>query len=153
MFALFVSACGRSQKPQDAIIEPVQNNEFTQSTEVGGANGDTKPFEGRAYQTEDGRSSLRLISNEEADFHMNGQTFSCRYSNQDNGLRVIATDNGSQKVVYFQYIHRGIQSNDGIVYLDSANFAEVQQQKELERQAKRRDEEPSYVYRAPFDNF
>lgn len=98
---------------------------------------EARPFNGEAYRTQDGRSAITLISPVELEYRLkDGTILLCKYSKQDDGLRVVATALGTQQVLYFRRVSNGLLSNDGVLYLSPAGLAEVQRQEEQARLAR-----------------
>jgi hypothetical protein len=99
---------------------------------------EAQPFNGQSYRTQDGRSAITLISSDELEYRVpDGRTLLCKYTNQQNALRVIVTALGTQEVLYFRRVPNGLVSNDGILYLNPSALAEVQRQAELAIRAQR----------------
>lgn len=93
------------------------------------------PFNGESYRTPNGRSAITLVSSDELEYRVaDGTTYLCKYSAQQDALRVILTVMGTQQVLYFRRVHNGLVSNDGTQYLNSAGLAELDHEKELARQ-------------------
>lgn len=91
-------------------------------------------FNGEIYRTRNGNSTINLISRDELEYTTNGTTLLCKYSEQNDALRVITTMLGTQQVLYFRRVKGGLQSNDGVLYLNAAGLGELRRQEELERQ-------------------
>lgn len=99
---------------------------------------EAKPFEGQVYRTHDNSSSINLISPEELEFRSKGTIFLCKYSKQQDGMRVILNANGSQQVLYFRSFADGLRTDDGAVFLSSNSYNLVQKTKE---ETRRREEQ------------
>jgi hypothetical protein len=92
-----------------------------------GSRVEAKPFNGQSYRTQDGRSAITLISSEELEYRVSdGTTLLCKYTSQQDAIRVIMTALGTQQVLYFRRVPNGLISNDGIVYMSSSALLEVQ---------------------------
>jgi len=121
---LLFSACNRA--PKTTVTTDTAGNSRVEA----------KPFNAESYRTRDGRSAITLISLEELEYRVNdGTTLLCKYSSQQDTIRVILTALGTQQVLYFRRVPNGLMSNDGVLYLSPSGFAEVQQQEERARRA------------------
>jgi hypothetical protein len=97
---------------------------------------EAQPLNGQSYRTRDGRLAITLISSEELEYRVrDGTTLLCKYSSQQDALRVIMTAFGTQQVLYFRRVPNGLLSNDGILYLSPSGLAEIQRQEELAMRA------------------
>jgi len=108
----------------------------TQTTTDGGGKShvEAKPFKGESFRTADGSSVITPISPEEAEFRLsNGTTLLCKYTEQEDALRVVASVNGTQQVIYFKRVPNGL-SNEGMTYLNATAYAEEQQKQKVARE-------------------
>ena len=115
------------------FLFPACNGEPKIASDAAGGALEAMAFNGEIYRTRNGYSTINLISRDELEYTTNGTTLLCKYSEQNDALRVIATMLGTQQVLYFRRVPGGLQSNDGILYLSRAGLAELQRQQELER--------------------
>lgn len=89
---------------------------------------------GQSYRTRDGRSAITFVSSQELEYRVHdGTIFLCKYSKQQDGIRVILTVLGTQQVLYFRRAPNGFTSKDGTVYLSPSAFAEAQREEESSR--------------------
>ena len=78
---------------------------------------EAKPFKGEVYRSSDGRSTLTLTSNEECELRQDSDIILCKYTRENDALRVIVTAMGTTHVVYYRFINQGVQDNDGAILL------------------------------------
>jgi hypothetical protein len=88
-------------------------------------------FNGQAFRSRNGNSAIVLVSREELEYTTGGTTFLCKYSEQGDGLRVIFTALGTQQVLYFRRVPGGLQSNDGVLFLNKAGLQEAERLDQL----------------------
>jgi hypothetical protein len=70
-----------------------------------------------------------MISSEELEYRVrDGTTLLCKYSIQQDALRVIMTALGTQEVLYFRRVPNGLVSNDGILYLSPSALRAMKEQ-------------------------
>lgn len=121
---LLFSACDRA--PKSTTTTDAATNSRVEA----------QPFNGQSYRTQDGRSAITLISSDELEYRVrDGRTLLCKYTSQQDALRVIVTALGTQEVLYFRRVPNGLVSNDGILYLNPSGLAEAQRQAELAMRA------------------
>jgi len=115
---------------------------------------EAEPFRGQVYRSLDGDVILTLISRDELELRENGPTFLCKYTKQNDALRVIVTALGTTQVLYFRFVDEGLRANDGTVLytpakLDAAKqaiLAEKKRKQEAELAVQRREEEERRRY-------
>jgi hypothetical protein len=78
---------------------------------------------------------LTLISKDECELNEHGTIFLCKYTKQNDNLRVVTTALGTSQVLYYRFTNQGLQDNDGNVLLSPEVFSEFQRQAELARLA------------------
>jgi hypothetical protein len=87
---------------------------------------EAQPFNGQSYRTQDGQSAITLISHEELEYRVSdGTTLLCKYTSQQDAIRVIVTALGTQQVLYFRRVPNGLESNEGLLYLSPSALEEV----------------------------
>jgi hypothetical protein len=122
--ALIVGGCGKQSNA---------NNNTSQSPPPVQA----EPFHGQVYKSIDGRNALTLTSKDECDLTKDGTTLPCKYVKQADAVRVIATIMGTPQVLYFRFVDKGLQANDGQILLAPQQYADavaILQQQEKARQ-------------------
>jgi type II secretory pathway pseudopilin PulG len=100
------------------------------------------------YRTRDGRSWIRLVSSNELEYRHEGTTFLCKYSVQDESLRVILTVLGTQQVLYFKRTPEGYASEQGESYMTPAAIADLQRREQAAREAQQRAQQAQAARRA-----
>jgi hypothetical protein len=140
--AFLTGACNKSP------TSPTTNNSDSQPSP---APIQAEPFHGQVYKSLDGRNVLTLTSKEECELMQEGTTLLCKYTKQNDAVRVIATVMGTPQVIYYRFTDQGIQDNNGNVLLSPERYTaaieqlqrqkqeELQRQQEIER--KRREAE------------
>jgi hypothetical protein len=99
-----------------------------------------QPFHGQIFKSAHRNITLNLISKEECELTENGTTFLCKYTKQNDTLRIVATALGTTQVLYYRITPEGVQDNDGNVLLAPEPYAiaqrlETAKQEEEQRQA------------------
>lgn len=97
-----------------------------------------KPFKGEIYSTLDGRVVLTMTSATELEITQGGVNLICKYTIQDNTVRVVVTSMGGSQAVYYRVIAEGLQDSNGRVYYNPARLKAERQQVQL---LKKRQEE------------
>ena len=98
---------------------------------------------GETYRTEGGDQWIKLvssgwISSGELEYHTEGSTFLCKYSSQQDSLRVVMTVHGTQQVLYFRRTPTGLLSERGLNFYSEAALADLQRQRQREYQARQK---------------
>lgn len=87
-----------------------------------------KPFEGQIFRTADDRQVMTLVSQDELEMRggdAGADNLICKYTRQDDTLRVVKTMLGTTLAVYYKITPDGLQANDGTVLFNSAKFLYV----------------------------
>lgn len=92
-------------------------------------------FHGQVYKSFDQRKVLTLISKDECELNEHGTILLCKYTKQNDNLRVVTTALGTSQVLYYRFTNQGLQDNDGNVLFSPEGLLEAQRQAELARQA------------------
>jgi hypothetical protein len=98
-----------------------------------------QPFHGQIYKALDGKIVLTLISKDECELSEGEKTLLCKYTKQDEKLRIVITALGTTQVVYYRITSQGLQDNEGRVLLAPGPYAEAITHLEEERR-KRQNE-------------
>src|SRR5207302_808744 len=61
----------------------------------------------------------------ELEINQNGTNLICKYSRQDDQLRVVANIMGTTQALYYRVIDSGLQDKDGLIFYDPAHFQAV----------------------------
>ena len=95
---------------------------------------EAKPFHGEVYRTFDGGKTLTLISRDECEVKKGGTTFLCKYTKQDDALRVVMAVMGTNQVVYYKLVPEGLKEENGSILLtDSLYQMERKRQEDAAR--------------------
>lgn len=86
-----------------------------------------KPFKGQVYRSLDDRLVITLVSPEELELQTNGTNLICKYTTQDDSLRVVANIMGTTQALYYRITDGGLQGNDGSVLYTPSRLEEVRQ--------------------------
>lgn len=84
-----------------------------------------KPFEGQIFRTADDRQAITLISQDELEMRggdAGPDNLICKYTRQDDTLRVVKTMLGTTLAVYYKITPEGLKANDGTVLFNPAKF-------------------------------
>ena len=84
-----------------------------------------KPFEGQIFRTADDRQAITLVSRDELEMRggdAGPDNLICKYTRQDDTLRVVKTMLGTTLAVYYKITPDGLQANDGTVLFNPAKF-------------------------------
>jgi len=84
-----------------------------------------KPFEGQVFRTADDRQAITLISKDELEMRggdAGPDNLICKYTRQDDTLRVVQTMLGTTLAVYYKITPQGLQAKDGTVLFNPANI-------------------------------
>jgi hypothetical protein len=103
-----------------------------------------EPFHGQVYKSLNGRTVLTLVSRDECEIAEGGTTLLCKYTKQDDKLRIVTTALGTSQVLYFRFTDQGLDDNKGNVLLSPDKYAaalEVVRQQQEAALAKQREEE------------
>jgi len=112
---------------------------------------DAKAFRGEVYRSFNGNIAITLVSRDELELRDgNGPTILCKYTKQQNALRVVANAFGTTQVMYFQFTDRGVQTDDGEILLSRQHYEEALNQERLRQEqrqieAQRREKEEARV--------
>lgn len=90
-------------------------------------------FHGQVYKSFDQRKVLTLISKDECELNEHGTILLCKYTKQNDNLRVVTTALGTSQVLYYRFTNQGLQDNDGNVLFSPEGLLEAQRQVELAR--------------------
>jgi hypothetical protein len=136
--ALLATSCNKS--PNSATV-----GKDGQSASV-----QAEAFERRVYRSLDGLSVLTLISRDECQLSEGGTALLCRYSKEDDKLRVVTVALSTSKEINFRFISEGLQDDNGNVLFSPERYASAieqhrRQEEEQERQwlEKQRQEQHS----------
>jgi hypothetical protein len=88
-------------------------------------------FHGQVYKSFDQRKVLTLISKDECELSEQGTILLCKYTKQDDKLRVVTTTLGTSQVLYYRVTNQGLQDNDGNVLFSPEGLLDAQRQVEL----------------------
>jgi len=96
---------------------------------------------GRIFRSADEQSSIKIIGEDELELtrQLDGPHWVCKYSRDNDSLRVVATVQGSPEALYFKVTGEGLQGAGGVILYDSEHFeaaslAAKKAAKERERQ-------------------
>lgn len=92
-------------------------------------------FRGQVYKSFDQRKVLTLISKDECELSEHGTILLCKYTKQNDNLRVVTTALGTSQVLYYRFTNQGLQDNDGHVLFSPEGLLEAQRQAELAMRA------------------
>ncbi len=105
-------------------------------------------FRGQVYKSFNQRKVLTLISKDECELSEHGTILLCKYTKQDDKLRVVTTALGTSQVLYYRFTSQGLQDNDGNVLFSPEGLLEAQRQAELARRAQQEAREAAERQRA-----
>lgn len=95
---------------------------------------EAKPFRGEVYRAADDSKTLTLISPDECEVKQGGKILLCKYTKQDDALRVVMSVTGTNQVVYYKLLPDGLKEENGAVLLTDALYkAERKRQEEAAR--------------------
>jgi hypothetical protein len=130
--AFFLASCGQS--PTTKTV----NSNDSQPTP---APIQAEAFHGQVYKSLNGRTVLTLISKDECELSEQGTILLCKYTKQDDKLRVVTTALGTSQVLYYRFTNQGLQDNNGNVLFSPEVYLELQRQAEIARRAKQEAKE------------
>ncbi|MBI5395709.1 MAG: tetratricopeptide repeat protein [Verrucomicrobia bacterium] len=84
-----------------------------------------KPFQGQVFRTADDSQAITLVSQDELEMRggdVGANNLICKYTRQDDTLRVVQTVMGTTRAVYYKITPYGLEANDGTVLLNPARF-------------------------------
>lgn len=84
-----------------------------------------KPFKGQVYRAIDDRLVITLVSPDELELQTGGANLICKYTIQDDALRVVANIRGAAQALYYRITDEGLLDNDGSVLYTSSRLVEV----------------------------
>ncbi len=93
-----------------------------------------KPFKGEIYRTADDQQIITLVSPDELELRVGGTNLICKYTKQDDTLRVVANIVGTTQALYYRITPQGLQSNDGTILLAPQQHAQMIDAMRLARQ-------------------
>ena len=88
----------------------------------------------QTYRMIGGRSVVAIVSSDELEIRQGGENLVCKYTKQDNKLRVIVNALGTTTAKYFDLTPQGLVDEDGDIFYEPANYDKVMAQIELNRQ-------------------
>ncbi len=88
---------------------------------------EAKPFKGEVYRAINDSEVITLISKDELEWRTKGTTFVCKYSKQDDKLRVVMQAFGSTQARYYRLTDEGLQSDDGAPLYNPVKYATTKQ--------------------------
>ena len=63
------------------------------------------------YQSIDGNHAITIVSSEELELREGSTTLLCKYTKQDEKLRIVETVNGTNQVLYFRFTNQGLEND------------------------------------------
>lgn len=99
--------------------------ETNQEAEQRGKPVQPKPFKGQVYRAIDDRLVITLVSPDELELQTNGANLICKYTIQDDSLRVVANIMGAAQALYYRITNEGLLGNDGSVLYTPSRLEEV----------------------------
>src|SRR5665213_1387291 len=96
-------------------------------------------FHEQLYKSIDGTKVLTLISKDECEITYAGSGFGtllCKYTKQNDKLRVVETALGTTLVLYYRITDQGLRDNEGNVLLSPAGYTDAIARLESQRKAK-----------------
>lgn len=117
--AIGVVSCDKPQeKPSSAVPEAKQGFE-------------AKPFHGEVYRAGDDSKTLTLISRDECEVKQGGKIFLCKYTKQDDALRVVMAVMGTNQVVYYKLVPGGgIKEENGTILFTDSEYKSLKKMQE-----------------------
>ncbi len=109
---------------------------------------EAEAFHGQVYKSLNQRTVMTLISKDECELNDNGTILLCKYTKQNDNLRVVITALGTSQVLYYRFTNQGLQDNNGRVLFSQEGLLEAQRQVELEMRAKQEAQEAADQQRA-----
>lgn len=91
---------------------------------------EAKPFHGEVYRTGDDNKTLTLISTDECEVKQGGKIFLCKYSKQDDALRVVMAISGTTEVVYYKLVPEGLNEENGAILFNDSEYKSVRKRQE-----------------------
>lgn len=117
--SLSLLATGCNKSPNSAI---------TVSKDGQPASLQAEAFERQVYRSLDGGSVLTLISREKCELSEGGTTLECRYSKEDDKLRVVTIALSTSKEINFRFTGEGLQDDNGNVLFSPERYASAIEQ-------------------------
>ena len=92
-----------------------------------------KPTEvkNQTYRMIGGRSVVAIISSDELEIRQAGENLVCKYTKQDNKLRVIVNALGTTTAKYFDLTPQGLVDEDGDIFYEPETFQKITAQIQL----------------------
>lgn len=92
-----------------------------------------KPTEvkNQTYRMIGGRSVVAIVSSDELEIRQGGENLVCKYTKQDNKLRVIVNALGTTTAKYFDLTQEGLVDEGGDIYYEPETFQKITAQIEL----------------------
>jgi hypothetical protein len=136
ILALLTAGCDKS--PTSTATKTTESHASTEASEQGlqKAPPPIQPelFQRQVYKTLNGSLVLTLISKDECESTKGGVTVLAKYTKQDDRLRVVEQDSGTNVVNYFRVTAKGLVDGKGSVLLSAEAYAATIDRLERERQ-------------------
>lgn len=84
-----------------------------------------KPFKGQVYRDIDDSLVITMVSLDELELQTGGANLICKYTTQDDSLRVVANIMGAAQALYYRITDEGLLGNDGSVLYIPSRLEEV----------------------------
>lgn len=81
------------------------------------------PFNGGLYRTVNDNQVITLVSNDELELRTQAGNFLCKYTKQNDKLRVVAQILGTTQVIYYRITDEGLQNDEGIFLYNPVKYA------------------------------
>ena len=83
---------------------------------------EAKPYNREIYRRHDDSKTIILISRDECEVKQGGKTFLCKYTKQDDALRVVMSVMGSTEVVYYKIVPHGLKEENGPILRNEIQY-------------------------------
>ncbi len=117
---LLASACTKNPAPESSL--PIE----------------AKPYKGQVYRTKDSSQTITLVSEDELEINKDGANVICKYTKQDDRLRVVVNILGTPQAFYYRMTDDGLEDANGLIFYNSVRFQSVDQlaqpQQEMDKQ-------------------
>ena len=120
VFVLFSGGCNQKPPSTTASSSGSQHQPAIQA----------EPFHGEVYRSLDGRNVLTLISKDECELAEGQTILLCKYTKQNDALRIVTTALGTSQVVYFRITDLGLQDNNGRILLSPKGIEAIALEKQ-----------------------
>lgn len=107
---------------------------------------EAKPFKGEVYHAFDSQNAITLVSRDELELREGNTNLICKYTKQDDALRVVANVMGTTQAIYYRVTSEGLQDNQGHMFynavgLEGARLAAQMARHNEAEQARKQEEE------------